>query len=273
MTQQASLITSLQTCLVGVEQALNELAVGESGRVPLPPSTPSRRAALRPRPPVADRRRTRRRRWLAASVAALCAGALVAATWTDIDARTRNRKEQAALAAANSHLAWLRHRVAVTQFAKAVTKSKRDVLQSSIATTMSQLAVANGSLTNANVHAYVQGVGIDTLQTCLGGVKNAFSQITAENNAQAAKDISAVSGACTQLAGGTSTGLVYPSTSPTLRSSWWARPTTPTPRTRSPGTSRSSTPPTSPTGPRSAMPCRASRPGPHPTTPGPPPSP
>jgi hypothetical protein len=29
VTQQASLITSLQTCLVGVEQALNELAVGK----------------------------------------------------------------------------------------------------------------------------------------------------------------------------------------------------------------------------------------------------
>jgi hypothetical protein len=70
--------------------------------------------------------------------------------------------------------------------------------------------VTNGSLTDANVHAYVQGAGIDTLQTCLGGVKNAFSQITAKNNTQAAKDISAVSGACTQLAGGTSTGLVYP---------------------------------------------------------------
>jgi hypothetical protein len=28
VTEQASLITSLQTCLVGVEQALNELAVG-----------------------------------------------------------------------------------------------------------------------------------------------------------------------------------------------------------------------------------------------------
>ncbi len=30
--QQASLITSLQSCLVGVEQALNELAVGNQGR-------------------------------------------------------------------------------------------------------------------------------------------------------------------------------------------------------------------------------------------------
>ena len=60
------------------------------------------------------------------------------------------------------------------------------------------------------MHTSVQGQGIDTLQTCLGGVKHAFGQITATHNTQAAKDISAVSGACTQLAGGTSTGLVYP---------------------------------------------------------------
>ncbi len=60
------------------------------------------------------------------------------------------------------------------------------------------------------MHAYVQGVGIDTLQTCLGGVKSAFDQIAATNNARAAKDISAVSGPCTQLAGGSGTGLVYP---------------------------------------------------------------
>ena len=159
---------------------------------------------------MADGRRARQRRWLAATVAALCVGALVVAAWTDIDARTRSRNEQTALTAANSHLNWLRHRMALTQFAEAVTKAKRDALQSSITTTMSQLAVTNGSLSNANVHAYVQGVGIDTLQSCLGGVKNAFSQITAKNNTQAAEDISAVSGSCAQLAGGTSTGLVYP---------------------------------------------------------------
>lgn len=152
----------------------------------------------------------RRRRWLVVLVAALCVGALAAATWTDIDARTRNRNEQAALAAADAHLSWLHHRVAITTFAKAVTTSKRDGLQSSIDSTMSQLAQTNGSLNNANVHAYVQGVGIDTLQACLGGVKNAYGQIAVQNTVQAAKDISAVSGPCTQLAGGTSTGLVYP---------------------------------------------------------------
>ena len=159
---------------------------------------------------MADPRRIRRRAWLTATGAVLCLGVLVAAVWTDVDARTRSRSEQAALAAANANLATLHHDVAVTQFATAVTTSKRDALQTSINSTMSQLAVTNGSLANTNVHAFVQGVGIATLQTCLGGIKSAFGQIMSKNNTQAAKDISAVSGACTQLAGGTSAGLVYP---------------------------------------------------------------
>ena len=156
-----------------------------------------------------DRRRMRRRRWFAATVVALCR-ALVVAAWTDIDARTRSRNEQAALAAADSHLDWLRHRMALTQFAKAVTKAKRDALQSSITTTMGQLAVTNGSLSNTNVHAYVQGVGIDTLQTCWGGVKNAFSQIAAKNNAQAAEDVSASRGPVRSWPAARVRGLVYP---------------------------------------------------------------
>jgi hypothetical protein len=135
---------------------------------------------------------------------------LVAAIWTDVDARNRSNEESAALAAANTHLAALRHDVATTQFAKAITSAKRDSLQASIASTTSQLAATNGALASANVHAYVQGVGINTLQTCLGGVKAALNQIAARDNTQAAKDISAVSGPCTQLAGGSGTGLVYP---------------------------------------------------------------
>lgn len=159
---------------------------------------------------MADNRLARRRRWRGAAGVVLCLGVIVAAVWTDVDARTRSRNEQAALAAANAHLATLRHDVAVTRFARAVTTNKRNEVQSSIDSTMSQLAATNGSLANTNVHALTLGVGINTLQTCLGGVKSAFGQITAKNNTQAAKDISGVSGACTQLAGGTSTGLVYP---------------------------------------------------------------
>jgi beta-xylosidase len=134
----------------------------------------------------------------------------IAAFWIDVDARTRRQNEQALLAASKAHLATLQREVAVTRFAKAVTTNKRDVLQTSINSTMSQLASTNGTLANTNVHASVQGDGIDTLQTCLGGVNSAFGQITAKHNTQAAKDISAVSGACTELAGGTSTGLVFP---------------------------------------------------------------
>jgi Glycosyl hydrolases family 43 len=159
---------------------------------------------------VADPRSSRRRRRFGAAVVVLGAVVLVAAIWTDVTARTRNRNEEAALVAATTRLAELRHRVAVTQSAKTVTAAKRNSLQASIASTMSELATTNGSLSNTNAHADVQGVGIDTLQTCLGGVKHAFDQITQKNNTQAAKDISAVSGACTQLAGGTRTGLVYP---------------------------------------------------------------
>ncbi len=159
---------------------------------------------------MGDPRRAGRRGWLVAVVVVLGAAVLVAAVWTDVDARTRSRNEQAALGAANAHLAELRHQRAVTQYATAVTSAKRDALQASIASTMSQLAATNTSLASANVHAYVQGVGIGTLQTCLGGVKSAFVQIAANDNARAAKEISTVSGACTELAGGTSTGLVYP---------------------------------------------------------------
>lgn len=138
------------------------------------------------------------------------AGVLDAAVWTDVDAHARSNNEQAALATATANLATVRDELKVAQSTTAHTTTQRNSLQSSIASTTGQLAATNAALASTNVNAYVQGVGIDTLQTCLGGVKSAFNQITALNNAAAAKDISAVSGPCTQLAGGSSTGLVYP---------------------------------------------------------------
>jgi beta-xylosidase len=104
----------------------------------------------------------------------------------------------------------LRHDVALTRFASTVTTGKRNALQTSITTTLSQLAAANVSLASTNVHALLQGANIGSLQTCLGGVQNALGQISSNNNAQAAKDISAVSGPCSALDGGATAGLVYP---------------------------------------------------------------
>ena len=118
---------------------------------------------------MAELRRTRRRRWIVATAVVVGAGLLVAAIWTDVDARTRSRNEQAALAAANAHLASLRHDAALTRFANAITTSKRNTLQSSITSTTTQLAATNAALASTNVHAYEQGIGIKTLQTCLGG--------------------------------------------------------------------------------------------------------
>lgn len=135
---------------------------------------------------------------------------LAVAVWTDVRARTRAGNEETALAAANAHLAALRHDVALTRLATAVTTGKRNSLQASIATTLSQLAATNSSLATTNVHAFLQGASIDTLQTCLGGVQNALGQISANDNNKAAEDISAVSGPCSALDGGTAAGLVYP---------------------------------------------------------------
>lgn len=147
---------------------------------------------------------------LVGTTVVLCVSLIVASVWTDVLASTRARHEETALTAADAHLAKLRHDVAVTTYAKAVTTNKRNVLLGSIAATLDQLATTNSSLQTTNVDAFLQVDNISTLQTCLGGVQNALGQIKANNNDQAAKDISAVSGACTQLAGGTDSGLVYP---------------------------------------------------------------
>lgn len=145
-----------------------------------------------------------------ATTVVLCTCVLVAAVWTDVEARSRSREEQAALTAADAHLASLRKDVSLTQNAAAVTTAKRNTLETSITSTLNQLATTNAALTSTDAHAFLQGASITTLQTCLGGVQNALRQISAKNNDQAAKDISAVSGPCSQLDGGPSAGLVYP---------------------------------------------------------------
>ncbi len=140
----------------------------------------------------------------------LCAAVLAAAVWTDVTARTRARNEEAALAAANAHLATLRHDAALTDYAAAVTTGRRNALQASIAATLSQLTTTNATLSTTTAHALLQGASISTLQTCLGGVQKALGQISAGDNTQAARDISTVSGPCSLLDGGTNSGLVYP---------------------------------------------------------------
>ncbi len=151
-----------------------------------------------------------RRRWLTAGVVVLAAAALGAATWTDVRASSRSSREQDSLTAATRELATLRHDVALTRFATAVTTDRRHQLETTIATTLAQLATANTSLASTNADSQAQGAGIATLQQCLAGIKSAFNEIADRNNTQAAQDISAVSAPCTELVGGAGSGLVYP---------------------------------------------------------------
>lgn len=145
-----------------------------------------------------------------AATVVLCTAMLVAAVWTDMQARTRSRNEEAALEAADAHLASLRKDVSLTEYATAATTTKRNTLVASIASTLAQLSTTNSVLASTDVHAVLQGASINTLQTCLGGVQDALGRIRANDNGQAAKDISAVSGPCSQLDGGARAGLVYP---------------------------------------------------------------
>jgi hypothetical protein len=152
-----------------------------------------------------------RRWWLAVAAAVTVAAAAVGtASWADVRANLRSTHEKDSLAEARHELAALRHDVALTKFATAITAGRQAQLESSIAATLSQLASADSALKSANADALVQGAGITTLQQCIAGVESAYDQIARDNNTQAAQDISAVSGPCSELVGGTGSGLVYP---------------------------------------------------------------
>jgi hypothetical protein len=141
---------------------------------------------------------------------ALGVALLATSTWYDIHARTRTGNEESRLAVAKRHLARLHHNLALTDFATAVMTNERNALQTSINTTLAQTAGVDSSLSSANAVVAGLNVGITTLDTCLGGVENALKHIAANDNAQAATDISAVSGPCAKLDHEAKDGLVYP---------------------------------------------------------------
>lgn len=132
------------------------------------------------------------------------------AIWYDADAHVRAGAESTTLRAAEDQLATLRHDLAVNYYADAVTTSKRNNLEGTIGTTLNQLAGVETSLAEADAGASLEGIGIATLHTCLGGVQAALHAISQNDNQGAATDISAVSGPCASLDGGASAGLVYP---------------------------------------------------------------
>jgi beta-xylosidase len=153
----------------------------------------------------------RHRPAVVAIVAALVAlGTLTVAVQTDVGAHARDRQEHTDLAAADTTLAASQLYLEETTYVEAVTTNHRSDLQTSVTSTLGQLTATEKTLTTTDAFAFLQGVGVGSLQTCLGGIQSAYQQIAAQHNKRAASDISAVSSACLTLAGGTSTGLVYP---------------------------------------------------------------
>ena len=152
----------------------------------------------------------RANRWIGSAVGIVALAVLIAAAATDVQAHARNRTEHSELITARSKLRVLRTDVAVTTYVKAVSTNHRDTLQASIVSSLAQLAATEQKLEGTNAVAFLQGIGIGTLETCLGGVQHAYQQIGLGDNANAASDISSVASACSTLAGGSSDGLVYP---------------------------------------------------------------
>ncbi len=147
---------------------------------------------------------------LVAAVVLSAAVVLTVSVRTDVRAHARDRQEHADLVATDQRLAATQRSLAVTTYEKVVTTDHRNDLQASVDSTLGQLTATQNSLATTDAFAFRQGVGIETLQTCLGGIQSSYQQISSGNNTKAARDISSVSSACLALAGGTATGLVYP---------------------------------------------------------------
>jgi beta-xylosidase len=139
---------------------------------------------------------------------ALCV--LTATVATDVQAHARVRSELADLASARHRLATLNSDVKVTTYVNDVATNHRNDLQTSVASTLGQLVSMERTISGTDALAFLQGINLGTLKTCLGGVQSSFGQIAAHDTSQAAYDISVVAGACSTLAGGSADGLAYP---------------------------------------------------------------
>ena len=129
---------------------------------------------------------------------------------TDLQAHARNRHEHTDLVAAHAKLAQSRFALAATSYDKAITTNHRNELRTSVASTLRQLSINETALSDNDADVLFQGANIGTLESCLGGVRSSFEQIANHDNDLAAEDISAVSGACLTLDGGSAGGLAYP---------------------------------------------------------------
>jgi hypothetical protein len=143
-------------------------------------------------------------------ISALLVGVLVATLLTDVGAHSRARHERQSLATARRKLSTARFDLSAYYYARGLEGGKLKGLRDSVASALAQMATTEGTLATTNKTAYIQGLDIGNLQTCLGGVRGAYQEISDHDNTAATGDISAVSAACQTLDGGSNGGLVYP---------------------------------------------------------------
>lgn len=152
-----------------------------------------------------DRRRLLRRVAVSVVVVALVVVAIV----TDVRTHTRARKEQQALITTRSLLRQTSFLVKAATYAQGLDGGKLKGLDNAIAGTLSHIDLMEQSLAASNKSAYIQGVDIGMLHTCLGGINSALQDIKTGENSAASTAISGVSGACLSVDGDSTGGPVY----------------------------------------------------------------
>ncbi|MGD0880272.1 MAG: glycoside hydrolase family 43 protein [Acidimicrobiales bacterium] len=140
----------------------------------------------------------------------VCAAVMVFSGVTDAQAQARHRQEVTDLDSADHQLTAARYVLAATTYARALATNHRNALQSSVATTVGQLATTERTLSDTDADSFLLGLDATTLQTCFGGVRNSLQEVNVHDNLQAADDLQSVSSSCLELSDGTNAGLVYP---------------------------------------------------------------
>jgi hypothetical protein len=135
---------------------------------------------------------------------------VVAAVVTDVQAHARSRHEHRVLVVARATLARTRSTLSTTRQERLMASMHQETLQSSVSLTLHLMGTTQQTLDQMNVSSYLEGLDIGHLQTCLTGVQQAYGQIGAHHNDQAAADLSNVSPACLTVDGSSGDGLVYP---------------------------------------------------------------
>ena len=134
---------------------------------------------------------------------------VVAVAAFDVSLMSNQSRTQHTLNSAQLALTWSRASLATTQERVVATTATRDARIAAQARTVSELATTNQNLEGATRARFYQSLDIGTLHTCLAGVAQAVTAISASNLPAAVGSIGSASSSCLAL-DGSETGVAYP---------------------------------------------------------------